>query len=252
MIQAWAETNPTVSLHCAQSIARQGVRLKAATPSQHEMTSNDGSESSDKIDAAQKNGQQPGITSENQIKNALPDRGSRIVRPHAILTSEQAIAIFKLKLAPWGRTRPCASAVCSVYGVSEKAIRDIWKGRTWFEETSRFEPERPARDVRPPGRPKGRKDSAPRRTRQSKSSLCRRDDDDDSSETLPNRTKNLSETSGCAIGRGGEVGRKGLADLCDFMDTGHNARGDCHALVNMSRERVDCQRLARVSAMPGF
>jgi hypothetical protein len=213
------------------------------------MTSNDGYESLDKIDAAPKNGQQPGITSENQIKNALPDRGSRIVRPHAILTSEQAIAIFKLKLSPSGRTRPCASAVCSVYGVSEKAIRDIWKGRTWFEETSRFEPERPARDVRPPGRPKGRKDSAPRRTRQAKSSLRRRDDDD-SSETLPN----LSETSGCAIGTssGGEVGRKGLADLCDFMDTGHNARGDCPALVNMSRERVDCQRLARVSAMPGF
>jgi hypothetical protein len=101
------------------------------------------------------------FTSETPIESAHPDHGSKSAKPRAILTSEQVIAIFRLKFD----IKPCASAVARVYGISEKAIRDIWKGRTWFEETSRFEPTRPARTVGPPGRPKGRKDSAPRRRR---------------------------------------------------------------------------------------
>ena len=88
-------------------------------------------------------------------------------KPRAVLTCEKAIAIFqrKLPLAKAGSAKPCASAIAREYGVSEKAIRDIWTGRTWFEETASLEPTRPARAPAPPGRPKGRKDSVPRRRR---------------------------------------------------------------------------------------
>ena len=77
-------------------------------------------------------------------------------KPRAILTKQQAIIIFQRKIDPLqGRAKPCAAAIARIYGLSEKAIRDIWKGRTWCDETSQFEPSRPARAAGPPGRPKG-------------------------------------------------------------------------------------------------
>jgi hypothetical protein len=132
---------------------------------------------SDKI--GQCNYQQAGTTYDNLPEKILPCNGFKSAKPRAILTSEQVIAIFQLKLRP-ALPKPCASAVARAYGISEKAIRDIWKGRTWFEETSRFEPTRPAREVGPPGRPKGRKDSTPRRRRQSTAGLRPPDDGDES------------------------------------------------------------------------
>ena len=48
-----------------------------------------------------------------------------------------------------------------MYGVSEKAIRDVWTARTWAKETWHLEPLR-ALALKQTGRPKGRRDSKPR------------------------------------------------------------------------------------------
>ena len=52
------------------------------------------------------------------------------------------------------------------YNVSEKTIRDIWKGRTWFRDTLHLDAARADladRLQRRPGRPRGSKDVRPRR-----------------------------------------------------------------------------------------
>ena len=87
-----------------------------------------------------------------------------IAKPRAILNREQAIEIFQLR--PHGTSEGigrCSLAVARTYKVSEKTVRDIWRGRTWHHETLHLDPSRPARADTPPGRPLGRKDSAPRR-----------------------------------------------------------------------------------------
>ena len=53
------------------------------------------------------------------------------VKPRARLTESEVLSIFQLKASS-----PSATIVGRLYGVSEKAIRDIWKGRTWSSETS--------------------------------------------------------------------------------------------------------------------
>ena len=81
-------------------------------------------------------------------------------KTRAILTAEQAIEILKIKLASKTDSRsryeslsPCC--VARAFGVSEKAVRDIWKGRTWLRETMHLDPARVvmAARLRPPGRP---------------------------------------------------------------------------------------------------
>jgi hypothetical protein len=52
-------------------------------------------------------------------------------RLRAKLTNSEAVSIFRLR-----ETAASATSVGRLYGVSEKAIRDIWKGRTWASETS--------------------------------------------------------------------------------------------------------------------
>jgi hypothetical protein len=85
-------------------------------------------------------------------------------KPRAILTREQAIEIFKCRPNDKSvRALASSAAVAHKYGVSEKTVRDIWNGRTWHSETLPMDPTRPARRIAPPGRPPGRKDSAPRR-----------------------------------------------------------------------------------------
>jgi hypothetical protein len=56
--------------------------------------------------------------------------------------------------------------IAAKYHISSKAIRDIWKGRSWLDATFDLwnEEDRPARRV--VGRPKGKKDSKPRAKRQ--------------------------------------------------------------------------------------
>ena len=87
-----------------------------------------------------------------------------IAKPRAILNREQAIEIFQLR--PSGTNEGFernSLAVARTYKVSEKTVRDIWRARTWHRETLHLDPSRPARADTPPGRPLGRKDSAPRR-----------------------------------------------------------------------------------------
>ena len=85
------------------------------------------------------------------------------VRPRIVLTNQQARDIFQLKSGHGFASLHSASIrLASKYGVSSKAIRDIWKGRSWLEAT--FDlwnvEDRPAKRII--GRPKGKKDSKPR------------------------------------------------------------------------------------------
>jgi hypothetical protein len=56
------------------------------------------------------------------------------LRTRARLTKSQVICIFQQK-----DKSHSANMLANCYGVSEKAIRDIWKGRTWFRETSQVD-----------------------------------------------------------------------------------------------------------------
>ena len=85
-------------------------------------------------------------------------------RPRAILSEAQAIEIFHIKLVASTFMHACPSPnrIASSFGVSEKAVRDIWKGRTWARETHHLDPTRPAPLKKCCGRPRGSKDSRPR------------------------------------------------------------------------------------------
>ena len=82
------------------------------------------------------------------------------------LTVLQAQAIFKLKPAPLIKHRDRALALAKIHGVSVKTVRDIWTGRTWYRETYHLDPSKPPmldRLMKKMGRPKGVKDSKPRK-----------------------------------------------------------------------------------------
>jgi hypothetical protein len=80
-------------------------------------------------------------------------------KPRARLSEAQVITIFQVKASASSATK-----VANVYGVSEKTVRDIWKGRTWSRETSHLDTSRPLR-LKPLGRPKGSRDTKPRSKR---------------------------------------------------------------------------------------
>ena len=87
-----------------------------------------------------------------------------ILRTRAKLSETQAIDIFQIK-----KTSPTLSAaqVAKLYCISEKALRDIWTGRTWTIETWHLDTTRILfqKDI---GRPKGCRDSKPRMMRKEK------------------------------------------------------------------------------------
>ena len=100
----------------------------------------------------------------NAIVDLEPSADSKVAKPRAILTRDQAIAIFQLRPTSESPSTTRASfMVARAYSVSEKTVRDIWRGRTWHRETVHLDPMRPARPEVSPGRPLGRKDSMPRR-----------------------------------------------------------------------------------------
>ena len=84
-------------------------------------------------------------------------------KPRAILTKDQALEIYMQKKGQTKGPPQTAAAVARAFGVSEKAIRDIWKGRTWSDETSEADPSRAKKQRGHAGRPPGSKDSVPRR-----------------------------------------------------------------------------------------
>ena len=73
-------------------------------------------------------------------------------RPRAVLTETQVLEIFRIKL-PGLECSPnsnVASLVASKYGVNEKTVRDIWKGRTWRRTTGQvYECRLPSLQSRP-------------------------------------------------------------------------------------------------------
>jgi hypothetical protein len=80
-------------------------------------------------------------------------------KPRARLSVDQVLTIFQARASA-----STATKVATVYGVSEKAVRDIWKGRTWSRETWHLDTSRPLQ-LKIPGRPKGCRDTKPRARR---------------------------------------------------------------------------------------
>ena len=82
-----------------------------------------------------------------------------------ILCQEQVVSIFLLKSHS---EKSDAAKVARQYGVSDKTVRDIWTGRTWYRATIALEPSRTDADerlMRHIGRPKGSRDLKPRKRR---------------------------------------------------------------------------------------
>lgn len=97
----------------------------------------------------------------------MADKGVKAAKlrtSRAVLTKSQVLQIFSFKVDALSTSSKCersTSKIAKMYGVTEKAIRDIWTGRTWFRDTLPLEPTRPEtfeRLKRRPGRPKGSKD----------------------------------------------------------------------------------------------
>ena len=82
----------------------------------------------------------------------------RSSKPQAVLTKQSVLEIFKLSINK-SSEKLNASSVAREYGVNEKTIRDIWKGRTWNEETQPLAINRQPKPRAKIGRPLGRKDS---------------------------------------------------------------------------------------------
>jgi len=80
----------------------------------------------------------------------------------AILNEAQAVQIFQAKVDAFMQPRPSSKKIGALFGISEKAVRDIWNGRTWRSETCHMDPTRPVQVMKQVGRPKGSKDSKPR------------------------------------------------------------------------------------------
>ncbi len=84
----------------------------------------------------------------------------------AVLTREQARDIFLLKhYHGFVNSHAASTELSKTYQISSKAIRDIWSGRSWLDAT--FDmwngDDRPTKKVL--GRPKGKKDTKPRKSK---------------------------------------------------------------------------------------
>ena len=85
----------------------------------------------------------------------------RASKPRARLTEAQVIQIFRFSL---DSHRPSSANLATLFRVSEKAVRDIWTGRTWSRETWHLDKTRML-ELKQTGRPKGCRDSRPRKKR---------------------------------------------------------------------------------------
>ncbi len=80
-------------------------------------------------------------------------------KPHARLTQQQAVDIFRVR-----NSAPSAVKIAAFFDINEKTVRDIWAARTWSRETSHLDPTRTV-ELKQAGRPKGCRDSKPRKKR---------------------------------------------------------------------------------------
>ena len=97
------------------------------------------------------------LTNVGTLKQPKPAHHLIAGKHRARLTETNVIAIFQSKTSG-----AQATSIGRAFGVSEKAIRDIWMGRTWAKETWHLEPSR-LLVPKQTGRPRGRKDSLPRK-----------------------------------------------------------------------------------------
>ena len=79
---------------------------------------------------------------------------TKVAKPRARLTQDEVLEIYSQK----GRGLS-ASKICLRFGITEKAVRDIWTGRTWVKETTRLDP-LSSTQAKKSGRLIGRKDGA--------------------------------------------------------------------------------------------
>ena len=85
-------------------------------------------------------------------------------RVRTILNENNARQIFKLKYNNgFASTHSASVHWATAYHVSSKTIRDIWKGRTWLQATFDLWAEEDRPSLKSVGRPKGKKDSKPRK-----------------------------------------------------------------------------------------
>ena len=87
-------------------------------------------------------------------------------KARAKLTRSDVLDIYKCK-----GSVTSATALSKHYGVSEKAVRDIWTGRTWSKETWHLYKSQPY-PAKKMGRPIGRKDAQPRKQRSLRLEIC--------------------------------------------------------------------------------
>jgi hypothetical protein len=103
---------------------------------------------------------------------ADPDSGSRLIdvaygyksggfqsKLRTRLCKAEVVEIFLRK-----HTQKSPTVVSRLCGISEKAVRDIWSGRTWSKETQHLDPSRSV-CLKKIGRPAGSKDTKPRKPR---------------------------------------------------------------------------------------
>ena len=101
------------------------------------------------------------------MKITPANQKGKFLRSRSILTKEQAREIFLFKQTQGdSKFQREISSLAHQYKISSKAIRDIWKGRSWLDATYDLW----STDSRPPkrvlGRPKGKKDTKPRKSKQ--------------------------------------------------------------------------------------
>ena len=82
-------------------------------------------------------------------------------KPQSKLTREEAVEIFRFKDCMYERGE-LVRKLSKQFGIGQKAVRDIWNGRTWNRETLYLDIQRESKDFKTIGRPKGSKDKKPR------------------------------------------------------------------------------------------
>jgi hypothetical protein len=106
----------------------------------------------------------PTIIKHPQQETSSKKASMTALHRRAVLNRQQARDIFLLKhYHSFGNSHAASTVLAKTYRISSKAIRDIWCGRSWLDAT--FDmwdgDDRPVRKTL--GRPKGRKDTKPRK-----------------------------------------------------------------------------------------
>ena len=165
--------------------------------------------------------------------------GAKCSKPRRVLTRDDAICIYKRSLPDYSPVRPTATAIARAYRVSEKAIRDIWTGRTWSEATDHLAPHRAPRVARPMGRPVGRLDTKQRKRKEAAFSFRER------SASAPQPLPFNSNKVPASGGEPSAVGPVG-ADGCDFDREPDRKR----AVVQRNDYGVEKERVNDTGATP--